>query len=439
MSFDTAKFETAQKVADAVLFEGYLLYPYRASSQKNQLRWQFGVLMPPAYPHEACTAQTECLVEPGPKAALHIRLRCLQIRPAAGLDEGIPHEVDFTVPLALTGCAETTRRELEPSQVVRPTRDESAHASADPASAGSQWSEAGKQVLPFAFDDVVSGVLHVSTERLEGPYGVLTLRVRVENTASWTAESPTREEALRHALVATHLLLAVTEGAFISMIDPPEWAKPAVEACVNERTWPVLIGDAGQRNVMLSAPIILYDYPQVAAESPGDLFDATEIDEILTLRTMALTDDEKREARETDPRTAALVDRVDSMPGELLERLHGAVRYVRQASTARGEERPSVPWWDPGADTSVSPATDALLIKGHSVSRGSRVKLVPGARRADAHDMFLAGQIANVEGVFLDVDGDRYLAVTLADDPGADLYAAQGRFLYFRPDEVEPV
>jgi hypothetical protein len=391
-------FDVAQKVADAVLFEGYLLYPYRATSQKNQLRWQFGVLMPPGYPDEASTAQTECLVEPGVNPKLEIRLRFLQVKPTDGLDEGVTRELDFN--LSLTSH---------------------------------------KQELPFAVDSEVAGVLRVNAERLEGPYGVLKLRVRVENTISWQAEGATREEALRHALVATHILLAVNDGAFISMIDPPEWAMPAVQACVNERTWPVLVGEPGQRDVMLSAPIILYDYPQIAAESPGDLFDATEIDEILTLRTMAMTDDEKREARETDPRAAALVDRVDNMPGELLERLHGAVRYVRQASAARGEERPSVPWWDPGADTTVSPATDALLIRGQSVAKGSRVKLTPGVRRADAHDMFLAGRIANVEGVFLDVDGDRYLAVTLADDPGADLYAAQGRYLYFRPDEVEPV
>jgi hypothetical protein len=391
-------FETAQKIADAVLFEGYLLYPYRASSQKNQLRWQFGVLMPPGYPEEAATAQTECLVEPGVDPKLDVRLRFLQVKAAAGLDEGITREVDFALSLA------------SPEQELR-----------------------------FAVDGAVDGVLRVAAERLDGPYGVLKLRVQVANTTAWHAEAATREEALRHALVATHILLAVRDAAFMSMIDPPEWAKPAVQSCVNERTWPVLVGEPGQRDVMLSAPIILYDYPQIAAESQGDLFDATEIDEILTLRTMALTDDEKREARETDPRAAALLDRVDTLPGELLERLHGAVRYVRQASVARGEERPSVPWWDPGADTSVSPETDALLIHGQSVSKGSRVKLAPGARRADAHDMFLAGRSANVQGVFLDVDGERYLAVTLEDDPGADLWAAQGRYLYFRTDEVEPL
>ncbi len=390
-------FEAAQIIADAVLFEGYLLYPYRASSQKNQMRWQFGVLMPPTYPDEASDCQTECLIEPGRAPTLQIRLRFLQVTPTQSVDEGITREVDFSVPV-----------------------------------------RSGEQQLPFAVSDSsISGVVRVTAERLDGPYGVVKLRVRVENSTSCDGHGQTRAEALRHALVGAHLLLGLSDGAFISMIDPPEWARPAVQACVNERTWPVLVGEPGQREVMLSAPIILYDYPQIAAESQGDLFDATEIDEILTLRTMALTDDEKREARATDPRAAALVDRVDAMPGELLERLHGAVRYVRQASVARGEEQPSTPWWDPGADATVSPETDALLIDGHAVAKGSQVRLAPGARRADAHDMFLVGQIANVQGVFLDVDGDRYLAVTLADDPAADLYAAQGRYLYFRPDEVE--
>ncbi|MDQ6669862.1 MAG: hypothetical protein M3069_03790 [Chloroflexota bacterium] len=423
-------FEAAQKVADAVLFEGYLLYPYRASSQKNQVRWQFGVLMPPAYPDEASTAQTECLLEPGRNPTLQVRLRFLQVTPADGLDEGIPRELDLDVPL---DSPEHSRpfEFPEPARLDQDVSDASPHGSTLPDAAGR--AEVADQC------PLVSGIVRIRAERLEGPYGVIKVRVRVENTSTWRAEPPDREDALRHALVGTHVLLGVRDGAFVSMIDPPEWAKPAVQACVNERTWPVLVGEPGQRDVMLSAPIILYDYPQIAPESQGDLFDATEIDEILTLRTMALTEDEKREARETDPRAAALVDRVDTMPGELLERLHGAVRYVRQAATARGEEQPSTPWWDPGADTTVSPETDAVVIRGQSISRGSRVKLTPGTRRADAHDMFLAGQAANVAGVFLDVDGERYLAVTLVDDPGADLYAAQGRYLYFRPDEVEPL
>jgi hypothetical protein len=207
---------------------------------------------------------------------------------------------------------------------------------------------------------------------------------------------------------------------------------------------------------MLSSPIILYDHPTIAPESPGDLFDSTEIDEILTLRTMALTEDEKREARATDERAAAIIDRVDTMPGELLERLHGAVRYLRgveRPQTGREDAGPTipseatpaeaapelVPWWDPGADTTVSPETDGVVVAGVNVAKGSRVRLRPGQRRADAQDMFLTDRLATVEAVFLDVDGNRHLAVTLDEDPAADLQRWHGRFLYFSPDEVAPL
>ena len=64
---DPAHLEQARQVADAILYEGYLLYPYRASAQKNQERFQFGVLMPAAYravdEHEPSAAQTECVLE----------------------------------------------------------------------------------------------------------------------------------------------------------------------------------------------------------------------------------------------------------------------------------------------------------------------------------------------------------------------------------------
>ena len=190
---------------------------------------------------------------------------------------------------------------------------------------------------------------------------------------------------------------------------------------------------------MLSSPIILYDYPQVAPESPGELFDATEIDEILALRTMTLTDDEKAEARATDRHAAAIIDRVDTLPPEILDRLHGAVRYLRKSTAKATGEPENVPWWDPGADASVSPETDSLQIAGVSVSKGSRVRLCPGQRRADAQDMFLEGRLATVEAVFSDVDGNSHVAVTLVDDLAADLHRWHGRFLYFSPDEIEPL
>jgi hypothetical protein len=130
------------------------------------------------------------------------------------------------------------------------------------------------------------------------------------------------------------------------------------------------------------------------------------------------------------------------MPADVLERLHGAVRYLRGSTGAGRPPEPApepVPWWDPGADASVSPATDSVRVGPVAVARGSRVRLRPGSRRADAQDMFLDGRLAEVQAVLTDVDERPYLAVTLADDPAADLHQWHGRFLYFSPDEVEPV
>jgi hypothetical protein len=189
----------------------------------------------------------------------------------------------------------------------------------------------------------------------------------------------------------------------------------------------VLLGDEGQQSapLVLGSPIILPENPIVAQESPGDLYDATEIDEILTLRIMTMTDDEKLAARGTDPRAAAIIDRSDDMPPEVFERLHGALRGY-------------VPWFDEAADASVAPETDSVLIDGVAVAKGARVRLRP-RRRADAHDMFLAGRSAVVARVDLDVDGVTHVAVLLEDDPASDLHDWYGRYYYFGAEELEPL
>ena len=94
----------------------------------------------------------------------------------------------------------------------------------------------------------------------------------------------------------------------------------------------MLVGASGERDVMLSSPIILYDYPQLAPESPGDLFDGTEIDEILSLRILTLTDDEKREIRETDERARLILERTESLPEEQFLKLHGVLRGLRPSA-----------------------------------------------------------------------------------------------------------
>ena len=284
-----------------------------------------------------------------------------------------------------------------------------------------------------------------------------------------------RDDGLRYALIAAHSLIAVPGGTFVSLTDPPQWAAAEVAACINIGTWPVLAGPGDCRDLLLSSPVILYDHPEVAPESAGDLFDATEIDEILILRTLALTDDERREARATDRRAADLIDRLDVLPPEMLERMHGAIRYLSPAggtpaSAVRGRTAvaasgdleipswgtpggllgaaagpvpspgtPAEPWWDPGSDSSVSPETDHVLVGGVRVARGSRVRMLPGSRRADAQDLFLVGREAVVEAVLHDVDGHVHVAVSPTSDPLADLQRWHGRFLYFAPDEIEPV
>jgi hypothetical protein len=420
--------DPVRKIADAVLYEGYILYPYRASSQKNQSRWQFGVVMAPGYaaadPSETSSTQAECVLEHSGQLSVRVLLRFLQVqrRTSGGdtWDEAVEREVEAAADAAaLFGAGVTREFTVEGGE----DRDEDVVRRREP----------------------LAGAITVRAAEVPGPWRALQLQVKVENRTGLGRVPQRREDALPTSLVAAHTIITVDGGKFLSMTDPPEWAAPAVAGCRNEGGWPVL-ADPDAR-VMLSSPIILYDHPELAAESPGELYDGTEIDEILTLRTMALSDDEKAEARATDPRAAALLDRVDSMDPQVLARLHGTLRLPggppRPAAeppvlTEAGDIQGAAPWWDPDADASVSPDTDSVTIGGRPIARGSLVRLRPGARRADAQDMFLAGRIAEVQAVLHDVENNPYLAVSLAGQPDEDLRIAHGRFLYFMPDEVQP-
>jgi hypothetical protein len=422
-------------VADAVLFEGYLLYPYRASAQKNRVRWQFGVLTPPGFGDEPDRSRTEVLVERRAGAALHLRLRFLQLRVRTVHDaegravdelvsggerhvpweEGVPRAVDAVVAVD------------EPGEWAVPFALPE-ERSTEPVPGGG----VERRCWPL------TGRLLVSAEALPGPYDVLRLRVDVVNDSPCPDGAP-RDTALRTSLISAHTLLAVTAGGFLSPTDPPEWARAATDALDNRHSWPVLAGPPGRSDLLLATPIILADHPQLAPESPTDLFDGTEIDEILSLRTLVLTDEEKAEVRATDPRAAAVVDAVDAMPPEMWERLHGAIRTLRPAGPGPAADPifgTDVPWWDPGADASVDPETDAVLVGSTPVARGSRVRLRPRPG-GDVQDMFLAGVVATIQAVLHDVDGEVHVAVSVDGDPAAELQVAHGRFRYFHPDELE--
>jgi hypothetical protein len=203
----------------------------------------------------------------------------------------------------------------------------------------------------------------------------------------------------------------------------------------------VLAGPPGTDDILLISPIILYDHPEVAEQSSTALYDCTEIDEILTLRVMTMTDEEKAQARATDPRAAQIIDQCDAMSPEAMARLHGVLRNPPAPGDSTGlvpEIPEGVDWWDPLADSVVRPEVDAVLVNGVRVARGSRVRLRP-RRNADAQDMFVAGKIARVTSVHEDVEGDKHVGVVVDEDPAADLHDWYGRYLYFSPDEIQPV
>jgi hypothetical protein len=451
----------ARQVADAVLYEGYLLYPYRASSTKNQVRWQFGILGPSgaaeAGAGEETSMSAEVVVEASPRGALDLFLRFLQVqarvvqRRTAGGWEGVDdllvdgtrwiafHEaVAREVPLADLRMDELVDgRELD---VTVPGGEEI-----------EELSEGGRVVGRLVRTRwPLHGVVKLTSRPGTDPR-LVVVGVRAENRTDWSpADEPgwtARDVAARFSLVGTHLLVCARGTRFVSLLDGPNWADADTSSCTQHRCWPVMIADDDGNDAVLVSPIVLGDHPTIAPESAGDLFDATEIDEILTLRVMTMTEQEKADARGTDPRAAAILARCDAMSGDAMDLLHGARRAAGEPSVASdhavelddvpvyGEE---VPWWDVGQDARAEPERDSVLIGAVPVAKGSRVLLRP-SRRADAQDLFLAGLTAVVARVYFDVDGGTHVAVVLEDDPAADLYDTTGRFYYFGPEEIEPL
>ncbi|XAS69417.1 hypothetical protein V3C33_09270 [Micrococcaceae bacterium Sec5.7] len=460
----------ARAIADVVLYEGYLLYPYRASSQKNQARWQFGILGPQGSAEtgvgEDPVMSTDCLLRAGPQAHLQVHLRFLQLltrtaeladggsfTPVEELrvgnsrwltwDEATEHEV-LLGPFALAELAEglSLPVQIPSGEDVELLTDESGIV-------------AGRLVRRRR---ALRGVVRLATtpadghaadgHAADGPSAdpLLRLHVAAENVAAGGGFG--KQESIASSFIGTHLLLSVQDADFVSLLEPPAEAQAAAAGCAHHRCWPVLAGPEGQRDILLLSPIILYDHPAVAPESSVALYDSTEIDEILTLRVLTLTEEEKAEARATDPRAAAVIDRCEAMSAEELQQLHGVLRSPHAMDGVAGgsgstpvppdADTSDLPWWDPASDSSVQPDADAVMIDGVPVARGSRVIVHP-RRRADAQDLFSAGQAGRVTGVHFDVDGSTHVAVVLDVDPAADLQEWYGRFLYFAPEELEPI
>jgi hypothetical protein len=427
----------ARQVADAVLYEGYVLFPYRASALKNRYRWQWGVVIPQAQVDLGATEPASLSCETMIRAAagtridvtarlLHLRLRQLVDADGTPVDElevdgspiptweeGLEHEVTATVEL--------------------PTDGDDTHAETRIAlGAGEETEQLGEAGTAVRTTWQVTGALEVAVEPAAGEE-VWLVRTTVRNDTPWSTPRAPRDDVLRHSLVGVHAVLHAHDGAFASVIDPADWAD---DVDLRQRgLHPVLVGDDDR--VVLAAPIILYDHPQIAPESPGPSFDATEVDELLALAVMGLSDDEKVRARATDPRAAALLDRTETLPAAVQERLHGAVREWGPAALTP-EPAAGVP--DEVRDLLGvgDEPLQSVAVDGRHVEVGDRVRLRP-RRRADAHDLFVDGRVALVERIVRTVEGETYLAVTVDDDPAAELHRWYGRFAYFGVDEVEPL
>lgn len=447
------KMEEIKEIANAVLYEGYLLYPYRYSAIKNRQRWMFGVVYPREYSEanggiEPWTMRTECLVIGSADTSIDVRARFLHLlvrtvmqpespgapSQASG-EEANASEWSLASRFANEPWEEGVEREVNALDLS--LRELVAHPLLVQIEFRGGYVEEGPTVTSIATiareQQPLAGTVVIAAE----PVGtdLFKLSVHIENRTPGTG-GLIGNAVMLHSFVSTHTILQVRRGTFISLIDPPEALKAIAQECQNLHTWPVLVGNQGECDAILSSPIILYDYPQIAPESPGSLFDGTEIDELLTLRIMTLTDEEKQEIRQGDERVREILERTEALSPEQFMKLHGVIRSLRPV-----EEEGNMSSTDrdvPGEDYAPP---ESVLIAGREVKAGDRVRLHPKAR-ADAFDMLLDGKTARIESIQQDFENRIYLVVTLDDDPGREQWDERilpGHRFYFFTEEVEPL
>ncbi len=428
-------FAHVEAIVSAVLYEGYILYPYRPSSVKNRQRWTFGGVYPRDYalidPSSPSHMQTEVLVSGDANTRLEIRVRFLHLvdrqvgAPAAG---GAGADATFTNVQSLSIGPRTFHSWEE--VIERDIRV--------PVQRLAELAEAVS--IPFRFagertvekldgeDGKIMGLItrtsatveaRIDVSAVEISPGTYRLRIAIENLTPLAEGEDARASGQKKALVSTHTILGVEGGAFISLLDPPDALAAAAAACDNQGTWPVLAGAEGDSDTMLSSPIILYDYPEIAPESPGDLFDGTEIDEILTLRILAMTDAEKAEMIATDERGRALLERTEALTADDMARLHGTMR------NPHAFPKPELAVLNDGA-------------MGLMVGMRVRLRPKPGG---DIMDVVLKDEIAVVEAIERDFEDRVHVAVVIESDPGREfgMERMPGHRFFFAPDEVEPI
>jgi hypothetical protein len=304
-------------------------------------------------------------------------------------------------------------------------------------------SDEEKRVAPGAFHERSRlGRLTLSAQTVRP--GLYRLRASFANESPAEAvESFSRRMVQDVALTSAHLMLAVEGSSFVSLLEPQAAFELETKACAQDGVFPVLAGEAGDRTRVLCSPIILYDYPEIAPESAGNFFDGTEMDEMLALRVLTLTDDEKEEMRRSDPHARAILERTEMLPDQQLARVHGAVRGLRRATehdlaamTGAAVDLIAQPF-DPFAEHKPP---ESVRVFGMELRTGDRVRLWP-QKKADIMDMEMEGKVAIIEAIEQDFEDNVQFAVVLEDDPGRDMGMLRqtGHRFFFSPEEVEPL
>ena len=442
--------ERLEKIVNAVLYEGYILYPYRASSKKNRQRFTFGRVYPEEYSvaqkgMEPCSMQTEVLVRAfAPECTLDISVRFLHpmLREVGVLDAPLAElpatgEPAFQlVNEKLIGeklyqtWQESVERAVElPPLVLR----DAVPGACDFHFEASRNLEAihdGAEVgaVFVRRQEALAGTVETRVTPVDAETSRVTIRI-LNKTPVPIALLENQDAIVMRTFASTHTVLHVRAGEFISLLEPPPQYEAATKACQNVNTWPVMVGDAEkkERETMLSSPIILYDYPQIAPESAGDLFDGAEIDEILTLRIMTMTDEEKREMRGVDDHARRILERTEMLPEDHLLKIHGA---MRPTVTAESNEE----FFNPVR------ALKSSIVNGVELKAGDKVRIWP-KKRADIMDMALEGKVATIEALEYDLENQVHFALVIDDDPGRDmgLLRQSGHRFFYSADEVEPL
>jgi len=282
--------------------------------------------------------QTECIVREEAWARVEVAVRFLQLTErrvgecTGDLGEGGP-EYRLVRELEIEGKRYLPWQEAQEREIVLGEfsleslcEEEMAEEMEFP---GREWAEVVKdesgrnRVVLLRREETVRAKVEIAAAEV-GEH-LYRLRVRVKNETA-AERGISRDEAAMRGMISTHTLLGCTGGAFVSMTDATDGAAEAVGGCRNIGAWPVLVGGIQEAPTMLSSPIILEDNPRIAPESPGDFFDGTEMDEMLTLRILTLTQEEKRAMAAVDARGRARLERTESQAGERMMALHGKLR-----------------------------------------------------------------------------------------------------------------